>query len=216
MHQRHNLIAKEGWNPIFSFILLVFLLHHYFGAITAAPTGTVVILLLFLFRDPLRKIPASPLGIVAPMDSTVVAITPVVDPYLDTETLRIQLKGHAWGVFAVRSPMEGKVNKQWFDVTGNDVETGESIPTVAGHFAQWTQSDEGDNVIMALRPRFYKRPLQCVVQGGERIGQGQRCGFIPFGANIDVYVPANCRMDVAVGDVVVGGSSIIATLVRTH
>jgi len=216
MPQRYNLIAKEGWNPIFSFVLLAFLLHYYFGFSIAAPTEFAVLLLLFLFRDPSRKIPPLPLGIVAPVDGVVVAIGPVIDPYLEADTLRIEFKGHAWGVFTVRSPMEGKVNKQWFNVVANNAKTQVPIAAIAGHFAQWTQSDEGDNVIMALTPRFYKRTPQCAVSSGERIGQGQRCGFIPFGANAVVYVPANSRVDVNVGDEVMAGSSIIATLVRAH
>ncbi|NOZ54502.1 MAG: hypothetical protein GXP08_15450 [Gammaproteobacteria bacterium] len=214
MPQRHTLIAKEGWSPIFSFVLLAFLLQYYFGFFVAIPTGVVVLVLLFLFRDPRRDIPATPLGIVAPMDSTVVAIEKIMDPYLEADTLRIQLRGRAWGVFTVRSPMEGKVNKQWFNAVMNDIKP--SVPVSDEYFAQWVQSDEGDNVILALAPRFYKKMPLCSVHSGERIGQGQRCGFIPFGANSTVYIPANSHVEVRVGDELTGGSSIIALLVRAH
>ena len=45
-------------------------------------------------------------------------------------------------------------------------------------------------------------------------GQGQRCGFVHLGSRVDVYLPANSKVKVSLGDRVVGGADLIALLVH--
>lgn len=81
-------------------------------------------------------------------------------------------------------------------------------------YAQWIQSDEGDDVVMVMEAsRLVPRP-RCYAHSGERIGQGQRCGFLRFGSQVDVLLSGSSRIEVTVGDYVNGGSGIIGTLVR--
>jgi phosphatidylserine decarboxylase len=81
-------------------------------------------------------------------------------------------------------------------------------------FAQWIQSDEGDDVVLALESGTWGLRPRCYAQTGERIGQGQRCGHLRFGARVNVLVPESTRINVEIGDKVRAGTSIIATLVR--
>jgi phosphatidylserine decarboxylase len=55
---------------------------------------------------------------------------------------------------------------------------------------------------------------RCYLQLGQRTGQGQRCGYVPFGSRVEVLLPAGIRVRVTVGDVVRAGSDVIATLVH--
>jgi phosphatidylserine decarboxylase len=52
------------------------------------------------------------------------------------------------------------------------------------------------------------------VRIGDRVGQGQRCGFIHLGGRVDLYLPESCRTLVTVGDWVHGGSDVIAKLIH--
>ena len=81
-------------------------------------------------------------------------------------------------------------------------------------YAQWIQSDEKDDVLLIIETSRRSSRPKCYVQSGERIGQGQRCGFIRFGSQVDVLVPVSSRVSVSVGDDVLAGSDIIATLVH--
>ena len=81
-------------------------------------------------------------------------------------------------------------------------------------FAQWIQSDEQDNVVMAVKSATSIYRPRCYSRSGDRIGQGQRCGFIPFAAVVQVNVPESSRIEVKIGDVVRGGSDTLATLVH--
>ena len=169
-----------------------------------------MLLLLYLFRDPARKVPAVPLGVVSPVDGKVVAVETVQDGYLDRQAQCVTIKMGFTSVYSAHSPMEGKIVEQWLDVPRKFSGADEATRT----YAQWIQSDEEDDVVLVIEVNaLYSRP-QCYAHSGERIGQGQRCGFIRFGSQIDVLLPANSRVDVSVGDHVLAGSDIIATLVR--
>jgi len=81
-------------------------------------------------------------------------------------------------------------------------------------YAQWIQSDEKDDLVLVIEVNSRMPRPKCYVQSGERIGQGQRCGFIRFGSRVDVLIPVTSRISVSVGDDVLAGSDIIATLVH--
>ena len=201
MHSyRHTLIAREGWLFIFLALSATGLAGHFFGILAAPPFAIAVIALLFLFRDPPRKIPSAPLGLVSPVDGTIVEITQVHDKYLDRQAICLRLKMNWYGIYSTRSPTEGKVIKHWF---GDD-----------GKAAQWIQTDEGDDVVVSLiKGRGSRHPV-CMVPTGERIGQGRRCGFVRFGALVELLVPVNTRIDKQAGDKVLAGTDIVATLVH--
>jgi phosphatidylserine decarboxylase len=50
------------------------------------------------------------------------------------------------------------------------------------------------------------------VQLGEEVGRGDRISLIQFGSRSDVYLPLTAKISVKLGDNVVGGETIIATL----
>ena len=78
---RYPLIAREGWLWI-AIVFCVAVLLYFFSAQASIPFWVLTLLLIFLFRDPHRKVPALPLGIVCPVDGRVIAIEEVspIDP----------------------------------------------------------------------------------------------------------------------------------------
>ncbi len=202
---RYPLIAREGWHWIALAAAIALLLQWQLGWF-ALPLWLPVGLLLFLFRDPPRKVPASPLGVVSPVDGRVLSIDSAQDPYLQRQAICITLQMRKTDIFSVRSPMEGKVLQQWIGQC--------DIPAMGSHYAQWTQSDEEDDVLLVIAPTIRAVRPKCYVHSGERIGQGQRCGFIYFGGRVEIWVPTGSRIDVGVGDALQAGTDIIATLVH--
>jgi phosphatidylserine decarboxylase len=63
------------------------------------------------------------------------------------------------------------------------------------------------------RGRLHIAP-RCYIRIGERVGQGQRCGFIHLGGQVDLYLPQSSRTLVAPGDWVRSGSDVIAKLIH--
>jgi len=108
-------------------------------------------------------------------------------------------------IYSIRSVTEGKIIQQWLDPE-NDCDD-----RSLAHAIQ-IKTDENDDIMIVLRPgRFFKQ-LSCDAVIGQRIGQGHRCGIIPFGSCVDVYVPADSLIKTKVGDSVEAGTSLLASL----
>ena len=210
---RYPIIAKEGWNIITILILLAVGISISLGVYMALPIWLVAMFFIFIYRDPARKIPPIPLAIVGIVDGKVLKIDTVKDPYIDREAISVTFEKTWFSIISMRSPMEGKVMEQWFATNhpSKNHETKQATPFSKG-FAQWIQSDEGDDVVIAVYPSYkFQRP-KCYVHSGERIGQGQRCGIIPFHSQVELIVPTNAIVNVKPGDTVLAGTDTIATL----
>jgi len=211
---RYPLIAREGWLPIGALFLLASGLHIGISVMMAVPFWFGVLLLTILYRDPPRKVPPVPLAVVGPVDGRVIAIEDIDDSLLEREAKRVVLRMGLSAIHSVRNPMEGKIMKQWYGQQVIDPDTYVVLKKTSTKFAQWVQSDEGDDVIVVLKPnKGWPRP-RWYPQSGERIGQGQRFGILPFASTVEILLPANSRIDVALGKKVRAGSDTIATLVH--
>ena len=208
---RYPIIAREGWPLIGLLVIIALIIHLAVNIVVAAPFWLMALLVVYVYRDPARKVPAAPLAIVAPVDGVVTEISAMHDPYIEREAQRVIIAMHLFGIYSARSPTEGKIMKQWH---GSPVSDKTAMPMPARSFAQWIQTDEADDVVMIMRQRASVQAPRCYAQSGDRVGQGQRCGFVPLGAAVEVWVPANCRIDVKVGDTLRAGSDIIATLIH--
>ena len=210
---RHQLIASEGHVFITLGIIVAGVISYQFGSQFGwqlmLPVWLLPAVLIFMFRDPTRKIPPKPLAVLSPVAAEVLAIENVRDGFIDRDAKKIVLGMGVFDIYSIRSPIEGKVIHQWYV----DKETAVSD---APQFAQWIQTDEGDDVLLAIyRGRVMPRP-RCYVQIGERLGQGQRCGFMSFGARIEVYVPVTARIDVEVGQRLIAGEHSLASFIHHH
>lgn len=195
------------------------------GLHCAWPLIAIAVALLYVFRDPRRRVPAAPLGIVSPVDGCVQELATLRDPYLGRDAVKITLRMNWWGPYVLRSPAEGKVCNQWYlprGVTAEDLPQGEPAAAAADpsasqpRFVIVVRTDEGDDIVVALRGPWIAQRLTCEVRAGQRIGQGQCCGLLRFGGRVDVYVPAASRIGIEAGARVAGGADIIATLVHKH
>ena len=211
---RITMIAKEGWPFIAICIVVASALHYLFGWLVAGAVWILVFILMILFRDPPRRVPPSPLALVSPVDGTVVAVRQGTGPYLDRQVTAIKIRAHATGVYSVRSPNEGKIVEQWFSNPPKVSDLISEKDRSARQFAQWSRTDEGDDIVIVLKPRVRVGKSRCYVHSGERVGQGQRCTFVPFGANAELFMPVKTHIEVKEGDVVRAGETVVATLVR--
>jgi len=214
IHFRFPVIYSKASLPLAFLLIVALVIHIQFGMQAGIWFWLIACLVAFLYRDPRRVVPSLPLAVVAPVDGIVTSVEPVYDPFLNRSALRIQMTGSVTGVYTVRSVMEGKVQNQWFGRLSEKADEGIYAATGLPDYAQWTQSDEGDDVITTLSPKIKSTSVQCSASSGERIGQGKPCTFIPFGADAEVLLAENTRINVSPGDKIKAGSSVIATLVH--
>jgi phosphatidylserine decarboxylase len=50
------------------------------------------------------------------------------------------------------------------------------------------------------------------VQEGDTVAKGERVSLIQFGSRVDIYLPLQSKVAVALGDRVVGGETVVARL----
>lgn len=207
MQKKHTFIAREGRPYILLSLCIAGLVWFYIGLTESLPLWSLPLLLVFLFRDPVRTIPAEPLAVLSPVDGEVLGVEAVRDGFLDRDAIKIVLSMGLMDMYSIRSPVEGKVMNQW-------LVDGHFAVSDAPRFAQWIQTDENDDLLMAIYTGVLSRRPRCYVQSGERVGQGQRCGFMSFGARLEVYVPSDGRVEVKAGQRVRAGETVLAHFIH--
>ena len=212
------MIARQGRFAVLLSVAATVIAAATGGRDLAVPVVLFTLFLLYILRDPNRQVPSAPLAVVSPVDGQVTTIEDFHDCYLDRPAKRITIRINTLGTYGIRSPIEGKFLKQWVyqnnDKTQNaDGDRRPPAMYTGRHFVMDLQTDENDSVVMIVRLIPMQRP-RCYIHVGERIGQGQRCGWLMFGGTVDLMLPESSRLSVAVGDRVRAGSDIIASLVH--
>jgi len=207
---RHPLLAREGWPHIAIALAIAIGVHLWLGGWAALPFWLLLVFVVQFFRDPPRAVPVGAGIVVAPADGRVVAVGDIEDPYLKRPAKRISIFMNVFNVHANRTPVAGKVMEAWYHPGKfvNAVLDKASLENERN--ALWIKTPEGHDVVVVQVAGLIARRILCYVGRGGDVGRGQRYGFIRFGSRVDVYLPPNARVAVAIGDKTTGGSQVIA------
>ncbi|MEX0976751.1 MAG: phosphatidylserine decarboxylase [Woeseia sp.] len=202
--RREFIVASEG----IPFLLLIAALTaasaYYVGLRYAIVPFVVLVFLALLFRDPTRVVPAAPLGVVSPVDGTVTEVSENADGPGGGAGHCICIRVNSLGTYTARSPVEGKVMERH----GGAV----SESTAASPRGLYLQTDEGVDVALHFRGHRLGLVPRTFLRFGERVGQGERCGWLRLTKFADVQLPPTSRVLVRAGEKVMAGSSLIARL----
>jgi phosphatidylserine decarboxylase len=175
---------------------------HYWGLLYALVPLALFAYLFLIFSDPVRPVPAVPLGVVSPVDGTVIDVGLTDSGALGGEAQKITLRISTLGTYTARCPVEGKIM---------------DLNTDAGHLAigssgLWLRTDESDDVVLTFSGYRFGLAPRAFMRYGERAGQGQRCAFLRLTRIAQVELPLIARVLVAPGDTVSAGSDVLAKL----
>jgi phosphatidylserine decarboxylase len=70
----------------------------------------------------------------------------------------------------------------------------------------------GQRVVVRQIVGVLARRIVCRTKEGAEVRAGDRFGVMKFGSRMDVFLPADATILVGVGDAVVGGVTVVATL----
>ena len=200
--RRNQFIAREGI-PFLLIALTGSWLTFYFLGVLPALTPALAVLWLFLvFRDPRRHIPATPLGVVSPVDGRVAAVDLVDKGVLQGEAHRIVIRINSFGTYTARCPVEGKI----LDLKALEADTVVDYPTNA----LWVQTDAGDDVVLQFHGYRFGLAPRSFIRFGERLGQGQRCAYLRLTRFAEVHLPIDSKILVEPGQAVAAGADLIA------
>lgn len=185
------------------------------GLVWALPLWILVIFVLQFFRDPPRKIPDGERQIVCPAHGKVVFTGIVDDPYLKRKAFKISIFMNVFSVHSNFSPYAGVIQKIWYHQGKFFNAALDKASDENERNAIWIQTGQGEDVVFVQIAGLVARRILCHVNESDRIERGQRYGFIRFGSRVDVYLPDTASATVSIGDSVMSGNDIIATLQAT-
>ncbi len=212
MHYPHPIIAREGWCYLATAIVVSIAVTYFAGWVWGLPMWITTIFILQFFRDPPRAIPGAPNIVLSPADGRIVSVEKTRDPYLEREALRISVFMNVFNAHSNRSPVEGRVERQW----GNRGKFFNASLAKASleneRNALWIKTPNGHDITCVQVAGLIARRILCYVHPGDRLLRGARYGFIRFGSRLDVYVATNAQARTRVGDKVYAARTISAEL----
>ena len=207
-------IAKEGYPLILTALALTVVAFAVGWKFAAAIFAFFTLALAGFFRDPERQIPTDEDLVVAPADGRVVSIAEVKhDAVFAGTATRLSIFLSPLDVHINRAPVAGKV---------------ETVSYHPGKFLAAYKEEASrcneQNMLKIIDPRgrpfgvvqiagFLARRIVCRVKSGATLARGERFGLIMFGSRTDLYLPSGCRLEVAEGQRVKGGATILGRFV---
>lgn len=213
---------KEGHKIIFvTFVITVacFLLVDSFITIFWLRTLVLITLLVLLvlilqfFRNPKRHTVLNDKQVISPVDGKVVVIEEVFEKeYFKEKRLQVSVFMSPINVHVTRYPISG-------DILFSKYHPGKYL--VAWHPKA---SEENERTTVVVENETYGKVLYRQIAGALakrivnyakqnlRAEQGADAGFIKFGSRVDLFLPLNTNIKVALNQKVRGGETVIAEM----
>ncbi len=206
-------VAKNGYPYIFAggFTTAVFAL---LGLTFLALTGLVATFFIcYFFRDPDRVIPSRAGAVVSPADGKVISVGRVDDnPFRAGPCLKISIFMSIFNVHVNRIPHEGQIKAVSYYPGKFFSANLDKASTKNEHNAILLETNEGKQICFVQIAGLIARRIICKLQNGDTVVRGQRFGMICFGSRLDVYLPPDTELSVAVGNRVKAGTSVLGDL----
>jgi phosphatidylserine decarboxylase len=168
---------------------------------------------LYFFRDPRPRVPAATNLMLAPAHGKVDVIDTANEPlFMGGECQRISIFLSVFDVHIQNAPVTGKVAYYKY-TTGqflNALKTESAIHNENALIGFETAEPAGRKIGVRLIAGVIARRIVPFVQQGDQVVRGERISLIQFGSRADVYLPANARIKVKLGDKVVSGETALA------
>ena len=209
-------VAKAGYPLIFAgaFVTLIFAL---LGMTYVTIMGLVVTMgVCWFFRDPDRVVPNQPEAVVSPADGKVVSVGDADDtPFYRGRCKKISIFMSVFNVHVNRIPFSGSVKEVRYHPGKFFAANLDKASLQNEHNAVYLESEGAPALCVVQIAGLIARRIICKVQPGNEVLKGQRYGIICFGSRLDVYLPVDAKIEVAIGDKVRAGSSIIGRMVKS-
>ncbi len=180
--------------------------------LAVSPLIFIWLLIVYFFRDPERMIPGDESTVVSPADGKVVLIQSIAEnEFLKGDAIQISIFLSVFNVHVNRLPVSGVVRyvayrKGQFLAAFNHRASVQNEQSVIGI------ESGAHRVLFKQIAGLLARRIVYHVKENENVTRGDRFGIIKFGSRVDVILPKSVDIKVAVGDIVHGGESILATL----
>jgi phosphatidylserine decarboxylase len=205
----------EGWKfvPVFGAATLVlFWLWQPLGWIGLGLT----VWCYYFFRDPKRAVPQNKGLLVSPADGVVSLIERAVPPAelgLGPEALtRVSVFMSVFNCHVNRAPIAGTVTAvayrpgKFLNASLDKASVDNERNAIA------IRMEDGRQIAVVQIAGLVARRIMWWVKPGDSLRTGERFGLIRFGSRLDVYLPEGVQPQVALGQTMIAGESVIALI----
>jgi phosphatidylserine decarboxylase len=168
---------------------------------------------LFFFRDPTPRVPAGANLVICPAHAKIDIIDTALEPeFMGGECQRISMFLSVFDVHVQYAPVSGTVAMAKYTMGQfvNALRT-ESAACNENVLLGFVASEpRGEKIGARLIAGAIARRIVTFAQPGDEVARGDRISLIQLGSRADVYLPANAKIKVKLGERVVGGETVLA------
>ena len=210
-------IHPEGWKFAgILFIISMIFLYLTMPTVLVTTGFLLTFFVLWFFRDPERDTPQDLNLIISSADGKVCLIDEAYPPEelsMEAEKMkRICVFMNVFNVHVNRSPIQGRVENivykkgQFLNASLDKASDKNERSSLI------LNSENGAKIIVVQIAGLIARRILSFISSSDQLNQGERFGLIRFGSRVDIYMPLDAKEKCKVGDKVVAGESILATL----
>lgn len=173
----------------------------------------LLMLVVWFFRDPPRRVPKEVGILVSPADGKIVEITQLPhDPFVGGPAIKVGMFLSLFNVHLNRSPTEARViSLRYFRGKFLSALRPECAVENESMFVGLEQeAPPHDKIALRQISGQVARRIVCSLRPGEVVERGQKFGMIKLGSRTEIIYPAEWQTAVKIGDRVKGGVSVIA------
>lgn len=174
-----------------------------------------VIFTFYFFRDPDPLTPTGANLVVSPAHGKVDVIDTIVEKdFMGGECKRISIFLSVFDIHVQNAPLAGKIS--YFKHS-----PGQYLNAMRTDCAQFNENillgidsvePSGEKVGVRLIAGLIARRIVPWIAQNDAILRGERISLIQFGSRVDIYLPMRAQIKVPLGQKVVGGETVIASL----
>lgn len=211
---------KEGYTSLALVVLFIFIINavaNYYDAnliikwLLYIVSAFLFITIVQFFRSPIKKIKIDENVVLCPADGKVVVIEETEETeYFNDKRIQVSIFMSPVNVHVNRNPVSGvvsffKYHPGKFLVAWHPKSSTENERTTVV-----VKKANGVEVLFRQIAGALARRIVWYVKEEQSVQQGEEFGFIKFGSRVDLFLPLGTKIDVTIGDKVVGGKTVIA------
>jgi phosphatidylserine decarboxylase len=211
-------VALEGFPFILAALIITVVLAVFpalavfHSKIPALLAFCITVFVVCFFRNPKRTIPDEPDAIVAPADGVIVFVGDAKEGHLGKEMLKLSIFMSVFNVHINRAPFSGRVIDVFYK-SGKFLDARDDKATFENEQSGIImETENGMKIVFVQVAGLIARRIVSYAKKGDWLNRGERYGLIRFGSRVDVYLPKNVNLRMAVGDKTVAGETIIGYL----
>lgn len=215
---------KEGNTIILSSLIIstvsIFIIDKYVHTYWINTLITLFILLILIiilqfFRNPKRNTILNNHQIIAPVDGKVVVIEEVVEnEYFKDKRRQISIFMSPINVHVTRYPISGKVNFSKYHPGKYLVAWHPKASTENERTTIVVENNTVGEILYRQIAGALARRIVNYAKVNDKTVQGKDSGFIKFGSRVDIFVPLDMKINLSLDQVVKGGETVIAEIVK--